>query len=122
MQSLKEIQQYSSSTFILFCQMSWTNENKSKQLSNINNAFAGGEQNASGEKIVTAPTCGSSGIVPTVLYYQQQKNDFSDDCIVRALMTAGVVGSLIKTKLKIYCLMQKNMISICFFLSSGAII
>ncbi|MBQ2932483.1 MAG: L-serine ammonia-lyase, iron-sulfur-dependent, subunit alpha [Clostridia bacterium] len=88
----------------------------------MNNAFAGGEQNASGEKIVTAPTCGSSGIVPTVLYYQQQKNDFSDDCIVRALMTAGVVGSLIKTKLKIYCLMQKNMISICFFLSSGAII
>lgn len=64
-------------------------------------AFAVGEQNASGEKIVTAPTCGSAGIVPAVLYYQQQKNDFSDDCIVRALMTAGIVGNLIKTNASI---------------------
>ena len=36
-------------------------------------AFAVGEQNASGEKIVTAPTCGAAGVLPAVLYYQQQK-------------------------------------------------
>ncbi len=64
-------------------------------------AFAVGEQNASGEKIVTAPTCGAAGIVPAVLYYQQQKNDYSDTQIVRALMTAGIVGNLIKTNASI---------------------
>jgi L-serine dehydratase len=64
-------------------------------------AFAVGEQNASGEKIVTAPTCGAAGIVPAVLYYQQQKNNYSDESIVRALMTAGIIGNLIKTNASI---------------------
>lgn len=64
-------------------------------------AFAVGEQNASGEKIVTAPTCGAAGIVPAVLYYQQQKNGYSDESIVRALMTAGIIGNLIKTNASI---------------------
>ena len=64
-------------------------------------AFAVGEQNASGERIVTAPTCGAAGIVPAVLYYQQQKNNYSDECIIRALMTAGIVGNLIKTNASI---------------------
>ena len=64
-------------------------------------AFAVGEQNASGEKIVTAPTCGAAGIVPAVLYYQQQKNNFSDEKIIQALMTAGIIGNLIKTNASI---------------------
>ncbi len=64
-------------------------------------AFAVGEQNAAGEKIVTAPTCGAAGIVPAVLYYQQQKNNYSDEQIVYALMTAGIVGNLIKTNASI---------------------
>ncbi len=64
-------------------------------------AFAVGEQNASGEKIVTAPTCGAAGIVPAVLLYQQQKNNFSDEQIVHALMTAGIIGNLIKTNASI---------------------
>lgn len=64
-------------------------------------AFAVGEQNASGEKIVTAPTCGAAGVVPAVLFYQQQKHDFTDEQIVRALMTAGVIGNLIKTNASI---------------------
>ena len=64
-------------------------------------AFAVGEQNASGETIVTAPTCGAAGIVPAVLYYQQQKNTFSDESIARALITAGIIGNLIKTNASI---------------------
>ena len=64
-------------------------------------AFAVGEQNASGEKIVTAPTCGSAGIVPAVLYYQQQKNGYDDESIVRSLVTAGIIGNLIKTNASI---------------------
>ncbi len=64
-------------------------------------AFAVGEQNAAGETIVTAPTCGAAGIVPAVLYYQQQKNNFTDESIIRALMTAGIIGNLIKTNASI---------------------
>jgi len=64
-------------------------------------AFAVGEQNASGERIVTAPTCGAAGIVPAVLYYQQQKHGFPDEKMIQALMTAGLIGNIIKTNASI---------------------
>ena len=64
-------------------------------------AFAVSEQNADGETIVTAPTCGASGVLPAVLYYQQKKNNFSDKQIIHALMTAGLIGNLIKTNASI---------------------
>lgn len=64
-------------------------------------AFSVGEQNACGETVVTAPTCGASGVVPAVLYYQQQKNNFTDESVVRALMTAGIIGNIIKTNASI---------------------
>ena len=64
-------------------------------------AFAVSEQNASGEPIVTAPTCGSAGVLPAVLYYQQQKNRYPDESVYHALMTAGLVGDLIKTNASI---------------------
>ena len=64
-------------------------------------AFAVSEQNASGEQIVTAPTCGAAGVLPSVLYYQQQKNKYSDRQIVEALITAGIIGNLIKTNASI---------------------
>ena len=64
-------------------------------------AFAVSEQNASGERIVTAPTCGASGVLPAVLYYQQRKHRFADDRIVEALITAGIIGNLIKTNASI---------------------
>lgn len=59
-------------------------------------AFAVSEQNASGGEIVTAPTCGSSGVLPAVLYYEQQSAGYTDDEIIDALMTAGIIGNLIK--------------------------
>jgi len=64
-------------------------------------AFAVSEQNASGETIVTAPTCGAAGVVPAVLYYQQLKNKFTDEQIIHALATAGLVGNIIKTNASI---------------------
>ncbi len=59
-------------------------------------AFAVSEQNASGEQIVTAPTCGASGVVPAVLYYYQQKRGFSDMEIIKALGVGGLIGNLVK--------------------------
>ncbi len=64
-------------------------------------AFAVSEQNASGGQIVTAPTCGAAGVLPAVLYYQQQKHRFSDEQILHALATAGIIGNLIKTNASI---------------------
>ena len=64
-------------------------------------AFAVSEQNASGEQIVTAPTCGAAGVLPAVLYYQQQKHRFADEQILHALATAGIIGNLIKTNASI---------------------
>ena len=59
-------------------------------------AFAVGEQNADCGTIVTAPTCGACAVLPSVLKYMQQTRGFSDDEIIRALMTAGLVGNIVK--------------------------
>ncbi len=59
-------------------------------------ALAVSEENASGGKIVTAPTCGSCGVVPAVLYHLYKSRDFSDVRILRALATAGLFGNIVK--------------------------
>lgn len=64
-------------------------------------AFAASEENASGGTIVTAPTCGSCGVVPAVLLYMQDKKSFSDSEVLKALATAGIIGNLIKTNASI---------------------
>jgi len=64
-------------------------------------AFAVSEQNASGEVIVTAPTCGAAGVLPAVLYYEQNKRGYSDTQVLHALATAGIIGNLIKTNASI---------------------
>jgi len=64
-------------------------------------AFAVSEQNACGERIVTAPTCGASGVLPAVLYYIQEKRGFSDSDIYKALKTAAIVGNIVKTNASI---------------------
>ncbi len=65
-------------------------------------AFAVSEQNAacSGD-IVTAPTCGSCGVLPAVLKYTQDKRSLSDETILHALATAGLIGNIIKTNASI---------------------
>lgn len=60
-------------------------------------AFAVSEQNADCGIIVTAPTCGSCGVLPAVLKYMQDKNRFSDEDIIRALAVAGLVGNIVST-------------------------
>ena len=64
-------------------------------------ALAVSEENAGGGKIVAAPTCGSSGVLPAVLKYFKTvyKNDKKN--ILRALATAGLIGNIIKTNASI---------------------
>ena len=64
-------------------------------------AFAVSEQNADCGTIVTAPTCGSCGVVPAVLKYMQDKNGFSDNDIIRALAVAGLIGNIVRTNASI---------------------
>ncbi len=64
-------------------------------------AFAVSEQNADCGIIVTAPTCGSCGVVPAVLKYMQDKNNFTDDDIIRALAVAGIIGNIVATNASI---------------------
>lgn len=64
-------------------------------------AFAVGEENASCGKIVTAPTCGAAGVLPAVLYYYKNKYHYADYKIVDALLTAGIIGNVVKTNASI---------------------
>lgn len=59
-------------------------------------AYAVAEENASGGEIVTAPTCGASGIVPAVLRYAIEKNKYSNQLILDSLKIAGLIGNLVK--------------------------
>ncbi len=64
-------------------------------------ALAVSEENASGGTIVTAPTCGSCGVLPAVLYHLSRGHNFSDEKIIHAIATAGIVGNVAKTNASI---------------------
>ena len=59
-------------------------------------ALAVSEENASGGMVVTAPTCGSSGVLPAVLYHLANGHNFKDIRILHALATAGLIGNVVK--------------------------
>ncbi|SFI92142.1 L-serine ammonia-lyase [Amycolatopsis sacchari] len=61
-------------------------------------ALAVNEENASGGRVVTAPTNGAAGIIPAVLhYYRRFVQGASDAGVVRFLLTAGAIGVILKT-------------------------
>lgn len=64
-------------------------------------ALACAEENASGGQVVTAPTCGSSGVVPAVCRQIKEIYGFEDITIIHALATAGLFGNLAKTNASI---------------------
>ncbi len=59
-------------------------------------AYAVAEENAAGGTIVTAPTCGSAGVLPAILYYLYKYENFSKEKLVEGLMIAGLVGDIVK--------------------------
>lgn len=64
-------------------------------------AIAVSEENASGGKIVTAPTCGASGVLPAVLYYYNKDKNVEEHTIIEALAIAGLIGNIVKTNASI---------------------
>jgi L-serine dehydratase len=62
-------------------------------------ALAVNEQNACGQKVVTAPTNGAAGIVPAVMHYMNKFlgstfKEYDEDKIINFLLTAGAIGLL----------------------------
>ena len=64
-------------------------------------AYAVCEENADEHIVVTAPTCGSCGVLPAVLYYMQEDRGFPEDEILDALAAAGLIGNVIRTNASI---------------------
>ncbi|HEX3009002.1 MAG TPA: L-serine ammonia-lyase [Bacteroidales bacterium] len=64
-------------------------------------ALAVSEENASGGKIVTAPTCGACAVMPAVLMYHQKTYKIGHSSIIKALATAGLIGNLVKNNASI---------------------
>ena len=85
-------------------------------------AFAVSEENAGGGMVVTAPTCGASGVLPAVLLFKQEQHGFSDTDVYHALATAGVIGNVIKTNASISgaeCGCQAEIGSACSMAAAG---
>ena len=64
-------------------------------------AYAVCEENADEHIVVTAPTCGSCGVLPAVLYYMQEDRGFPEDEILDSLAAAGMIGNVIRTNASI---------------------
>jgi L-serine dehydratase len=59
-------------------------------------AIATNEENAAGSRVVTAPTNGAAGIIPSVAHYYMKFFNGTNDGIVRYFLTAGAIGVLYK--------------------------
>jgi L-serine dehydratase len=64
-------------------------------------AYACSEENAAGSFVVTAPTCGSSGVMPSVLYFEYINNHMPIEKIAKALLVGGLIGDFVKANASI---------------------
>ncbi len=64
-------------------------------------AFAVSEENADEHIVVTAPTCGSCGVIPSLFYYMRYDRGFEEDEILDALAVAAMIGNVIQTNASI---------------------
>ena len=64
-------------------------------------AYAVSEENAAENLVVTAPTCGASGVLPAILYYMYHDRGFTEEEILDALAVAGLIGNVIRTNASI---------------------
>ena len=64
-------------------------------------AYAVSEENADENIVVTSPTCGSCGVLPSVMYYMYKDRGFPEEEILDALAVAGLVGNVIRTNASI---------------------
>jgi len=85
-------------------------------------AYAVSEENASENIVVTAPTCGSCGVIPAVFYYMQEDRGFPEEEILDAISVAALVGNVIRTNASISgaeCGCQAEIGSACSMAAAG---
>ncbi len=85
-------------------------------------AYAVSEENASENIVVTAPTCGSCGVIPAVFTYMQEDRGFPEEEILDALAVAGLIGNIIRTNASISgaeCGCQAEIGSACSMAAAG---
>lgn len=85
-------------------------------------SYATMEENADEGIVVTAPTCGSSGVIPAVLYYLKYYRGYTDSEIIDALAVAGIIGEVIVTNASISgaeCGCQAEVGSACSMAAGG---
>ncbi|MBP3815564.1 MAG: L-serine ammonia-lyase [Firmicutes bacterium] len=85
-------------------------------------AYAVSEENADEDIVVTAPTCGSCGVLPGLLYYMQYDRGFPKEEILDALAVAAVIGNVISTNASISgaeCGCQAEIGSACSMAAGG---
>ncbi len=85
-------------------------------------AYAAAEENADEGIVVTAPTCGSCGVLPAVMYYMQHDRGFPEEEILDALAVAGLIGNVIRTNGSISgaeCGCQAEIGSACAMTAAG---
>ena len=85
-------------------------------------AYAASEENASENVVVTAPTCGSCGVIPAIFYYMEKERGFPENEIIDALAVAGMIGNVIRTNASISgaeCGCQAEIGSACSMAAAG---
>ena len=85
-------------------------------------AYAVAEENAAGNIVVTAPTCGAAGVLPALFYYMEEERGFPENEILDALGVAGLVGNVIATNASISgaeCGCQAEIGSACSMAAAG---
>ena len=85
-------------------------------------AYAVSEENADEHLVVTAPTCGSCGVIPAVMYYMKHIKGFPDSEIIDALAVSAMLGNVIRTNASISgaeCGCQAEIGSACSMAAAG---
>ena len=81
--------------------------NNNSTSANINDwlcayAMAVNEENAAGNMVVTAPTNGAAGVIPSVLYYFVTHENGTKEQVREFLLTSSAIGCLIKHRSSIF--------------------
>ena len=85
-------------------------------------SYAVSEENADEHIVVTAPTCGSCAVIPSVFYYMRHDRGYSEDEILDALAIAGLIGNIIRTNASVSgaeCGCQAEIGSACSMAAAG---
>lgn len=76
--------------------MNTRNESDRERLFLMSYSYAVAEENADGGMVVTAPTCGASGVIPAILYFCHEHRNIHKRDLVKALAVGGLFGNVIK--------------------------